>query len=59
MHGPHMIANCLMPVWIPQPQQIRWWKFNYRGNMVLKMAMPAVSQRNGTICCHRYELINT
>ncbi|XP_066940417.1 tyrosine-protein phosphatase 69D [Macrobrachium rosenbergii] len=50
-------AVCRMPVWVPVPERVSWWKYIHEGQTVLKLPVPRVSQRNGTICCHRIVVV--
>ncbi|CAL4098877.1 unnamed protein product, partial [Meganyctiphanes norvegica] len=50
-------AMCFMPVWKPTPERMNWWKYPHDGLTVLKLPVPIVSQRNGTICCYRVAVV--
>ncbi|XP_071521092.1 tyrosine-protein phosphatase 69D [Panulirus ornatus] len=52
-----MSAVCRMPVWVPIPEQVKWWKYHHEGQIVLRLPVPRVSERNGTICCHRVVVV--
>ncbi|XP_063848921.1 tyrosine-protein phosphatase 69D-like isoform X1 [Scylla paramamosain] len=49
-----MNAVCSMPVSTPHPTHIKkWWLYHHDGRIVLRLPTPHVTERNGTICCHR------
>ncbi|XP_045597074.1 tyrosine-protein phosphatase 69D isoform X2 [Procambarus clarkii] len=52
-----MNAVCRMPVWVPVSERVTWWKYVHEGQIVLKLPVPRVSERNGTICCHRVVVV--
>lgn len=52
-----MNAVCRMPVWVPFSERVTWWKYYHEGQVVLKLPVPRVSERNGTICCHRIVVV--
>ncbi|KAB7503050.1 hypothetical protein Anas_11212, partial [Armadillidium nasatum] len=52
-----LISNCQTPVWLPHRRNWRWWKSKVGQRTVLKLRTPKVSQRNGTICCHRIVVV--
>ncbi|XP_042869505.1 tyrosine-protein phosphatase 69D-like isoform X2 [Penaeus japonicus] len=52
-----MNAVCSMPVWVPTPERISWWKYAHDGRTVLRLPVPRASERNGTICCHRIVVV--
>ncbi|KAK3883163.1 hypothetical protein Pcinc_012496 [Petrolisthes cinctipes] len=50
-------AVCQMPVWLPYAARVSWWKYHQDGQVVLRLPVPRVSERNGTICCHRIVVV--
>ncbi|MPC10755.1 Tyrosine-protein phosphatase 69D [Portunus trituberculatus] len=50
-----MNAVCRMPVSTPHPTHIKkWWLYHHDDRIVLRLPTPHVTERNGTICCHRW-----
>ncbi|KAG0713924.1 Tyrosine-protein phosphatase 69D [Chionoecetes opilio] len=53
-----MNAVCSMPVSTPTPTHIKkWWRYHHKDRVVLRLPVPRVSERNGTICCHRVVVV--
>ncbi|XP_050718014.1 tyrosine-protein phosphatase 69D-like isoform X2 [Eriocheir sinensis] len=53
-----MNAVCSMPVSTPISTPIKkWWRYHHNGRIVLRLPVPRVSERNGTICCHRVVVV--
>ncbi|XP_042222169.1 tyrosine-protein phosphatase 69D-like isoform X2 [Homarus americanus] len=52
-----MTAVCRTPVSVPVSEPVSWWKYYSEDQIVLKLPVPRVSERNGTICCHRIVVV--
>ncbi|KAF2364657.1 Immunoglobulin I-set [Trinorchestia longiramus] len=72
MYSKGMTAQCRMPVWLPRQYSLKWWKTSpslledgqdsSKQNekpkaALLKLPVPSISQRNGTICCYRVAVV--
>ncbi|KAJ8667803.1 hypothetical protein QAD02_009466 [Eretmocerus hayati] len=55
-YGDEAVANCTMPVTIPERENLNakfWHKLENQGRQLFKIYMPKFSERNGPICCYR------
>ncbi|XP_076044261.1 protein tyrosine phosphatase 69D isoform X2 [Oratosquilla oratoria] len=58
--GSSMTAICSMPESVPNNQEMSrffWWMYNKNDRIVLKLKLPRVSERNGTVCCYRVVVV--
>ncbi|XP_058804465.1 tyrosine-protein phosphatase 69D isoform X2 [Phymastichus coffea] len=59
-YGEEAVANCTMPVTIPERDNVNarsWHKIETQGRQLYKLYMPRISERNGPICCWRIFVI--
>ncbi|OXU25361.1 hypothetical protein TSAR_005640 [Trichomalopsis sarcophagae] len=55
-YGAEAIANCTMPVTVPDRENLNarsWHKIESQDRQLFKVYMPRISERNGPICCYK------
>ncbi|XP_011501448.1 PREDICTED: tyrosine-protein phosphatase 69D isoform X2 [Ceratosolen solmsi marchali] len=59
-YGDEAIANCTMPVTVPDRENLNarsWHKIESQGRQLFKIYLPRITERNGPICCYKIFII--